>query len=88
MVSSEEMDKTRRFVDAYAGKKGFCLNQDVCDTVIEGLTANREKYGFRYCPCRIVTGDAEKDNAIICPCDFHLDEIERDGCCHCMLFCG
>jgi len=88
MASGEELEKTRRFVSAYAAKKGFRVNQEVSDTVIEGLTANKEKHGYRYCPCRILTGDPQKDRAIICPCDYHLEEIERDGCCHCMIFCA
>jgi len=87
MTTSEDVEKTRKFVEAYAGKKGFRLNEDTAKAVIEGLTANKEKHGYRYCPCRVVTGDAERDKAIICPCDYHLEEIEQDGCCHCMLFC-
>jgi ferredoxin-thioredoxin reductase catalytic chain len=72
----------------YADRAGFRLNpdQEIVDTVIKGLIANEKKYGFRYCPCRLVTGDKEKDRAIICPCKYHKDEIKEQGYCHCMLY--
>lgn len=72
----------------YADKAGFRLNpdQEIVDTVIKGLLANEKKHGFRYCPCRLVTGDKEKDRLIICPCRYHRDEINEQGYCHCMLY--
>ncbi|WP_135606210.1 ferredoxin-thioredoxin reductase catalytic domain-containing protein [Methanococcoides sp. NM1] len=72
----------------YAEKKGYRLNSDkeILDTVIDGLAENKEKYGKRYCPCRIVTGDEEEDKKIICPCIYLKEEIENDGMCHCELF--
>ena len=72
----------------YADKAGIRLNPDkeIVDTVIKGLVANEKKHGFRYCPCRLVTGDKTKDVAIICPCRYHKDEIKQQGYCHCMLF--
>jgi len=72
----------------YADKAGFRLNPDkeIVDTVIKGLIANEKKHGFRYCPCRLVTGDKEKDRAIICPCIYHKDEIKEQGYCHRMLY--
>ncbi|MGR3220281.1 MAG: ferredoxin-thioredoxin reductase catalytic domain-containing protein [Candidatus Anammoxibacter sp.] len=50
------------------------------------MQPGKKKYGFDYCPCRIVTGDKEKDDKIICPCVYHEEEIKRDGKCHCDLF--
>lgn len=74
----------------YAEHAGFMLNPDpeIVDTVIKGLVANEKKHGFRYCPCRLVTGDKEKDRLIICPCVYHKQEIREQGHCHCMLFFG
>jgi ferredoxin-thioredoxin reductase catalytic subunit len=81
-------DEILRSVEKYAQKKGYVLNpnKEITDTVINGLAHNKIKYGRRYCPCRIVTGDTEEDKKNICPCIYHEDEIERDGHCHCMLF--
>lgn len=72
----------------YAKKKKYRLNPDKenLDTVINGLAKNKEEYGNRYCPCRIVTGNEEENRKIICPCIYHKEEIENDGMCHCELF--
>ncbi|MBN1167078.1 MAG: ferredoxin:thioredoxin reductase [Methanospirillaceae archaeon] len=77
-------EKTRE----YADENGFFLNHDpkALETVLKGLVRNLEKYGEPYCPCRIRTGDHEKDKDIICPCVFHKDEIRDQGRCHCNLF--
>ncbi|NYT19995.1 MAG: hypothetical protein GKC08_06885 [Methanosarcinales archaeon] len=45
-----------------------------------------ERYGKRYCPCRIIKGNEEEDKKIICPCIYLKEEIENDGKCHCELF--
>ena len=60
--------------------------QKVLDAVIRGLARNEKKFGERYCPCRIRSGEKEKDTAIICPCIYHKDEIAKDGHCHCQLY--
>ncbi len=72
----------------YAKEKGLALNTDdrQFTAVIRGLVRNRLKHGERYCPCRIRTGDPEKDRLIICPCVHHGKEIESEGHCHCNLF--
>jgi ferredoxin-thioredoxin reductase catalytic subunit len=87
-LTEEEISKVERFVTGYADKKGYRLNsdQEMLDTVIEGLAKNKKKHGFQYCPCRLVVGDKEKDRDKICPCKWHEEEIEEDGHCHCQLF--
>ena len=72
----------------YAKEHGWILNPDEkkLDVVIRGLARNRRKYGEAYCPCRLRTGDPEKDAGIICPCVYHKDEVENDGSCHCNLY--
>jgi ferredoxin-thioredoxin reductase catalytic subunit len=72
----------------YASSNGWRLNddQDKLAVVIRGLLRNKERFGERYCPCRIRSGDSGRDRDIICPCIFHRDEIEQDGQCHCNLF--
>lgn len=87
-VKKEEIEKVEKFVRNYADKAGYDLNpdQEVFDTIIEGLAKNRVEHGFQYCPCRIIVGDKEKDKDKICPCKWHKEEIEEDGQCHCQLF--
>ena len=46
-------------------------------TILKGLKRNEEKYGNRYCPCKI---DKTEDN--ICPC---LD-YRKTSICKCGLF--
>ncbi len=72
----------------YAEKQGFQLQPDnvFLDEIIKGLLENEKKYGYRYCPCRTVTGDKAQDSRIICPCVYHKDEIKTMGHCHCGLF--
>jgi ferredoxin-thioredoxin reductase catalytic subunit len=88
MEQSEVEKQVRMYAERYCAKSGYQLNpnEEVLDAVIKGLAMNRIKYGFQYCPCRVVEGDKEKDRLKICPCFWHKEEIEQDGFCHCLLF--
>ena len=81
-------EELRRYSESYAKSQGYKLNPDekIVETVINGLLENERRYGFRYCPCRVVTGNKRKDSKIICPCAFHRKEMEEDGTCKCGLF--
>ena len=62
---------------------GYHLNPDreFTLTLLEGLLANRERYGYMLCPCRIGTGERAQDRDIICPCDYRdIDLNEYDQC--------
>jgi len=74
--------------ESYAEKHGVALNPDRkrVDRIIQRLLANDDKYGQRFCPCRPVSGDTERDRLIICPCVYHLDEVRLQGRCLCELF--
>jgi len=76
------------WVKKYAREKGYALNTNdrQLNAVIRGLIRNRLKHGEKYCPCRIRSGDPEKDRLIICPCAHHEQEIASEGHCHCNLF--
>ena len=76
------------WVNQYAREKGYALNTDdrQFNAVLRGLVRNKLKHGEKYCPCRIRSGDPEKDRLIICPCTHHEKEIEAEGHCHCNLF--
>ncbi len=77
-----------RFARAYARAQGFVLNPDPekLDEIISGLAYNQKTHGFRYCPCRPLSGDLEEDRKKICPCFWHREEIKTMGHCHCGLF--
>lgn len=86
MAKTEE--EIRTWAEEYAKSHGWVLHPDEkhTKTVIKGLSRNSEKYGEMYCPCRIRSGDPEKDKRIICPCVFHQDEMAQAGHCTCNFF--
>lgn len=77
-----------KWAKGYAHRHHLVLNPDEKQlaTVIRGLVRNKAKFGHQYCPCRLRSGDEEKDHAIECPCVYHKDEIANDGSCHCKLY--
>ena len=84
----EQIQKIIKEYEDYAEEKGFRLNPDkrMVENVIKAMLKREETFGKRYCPCRRMTEDEEKNKEIICPCKFHLEEIEKNGQCHCFLF--
>lgn len=83
-------DKEKLFGILYkfAQSKGLELNKDkefVLD-LIAGLLRNEERYGYRSCPCRLASGDREKDKDIICPCIYSEEDIKEYGKCYCGLY--
>ncbi len=88
MALDEEGQKLREQFQKYADSKDLKLNpnEKVVEGIINGLLRNKKFKGDIYCPCRIVTGNKEKDNEIACPCVFHRGEIELQEHCKCNLF--
>jgi ferredoxin-thioredoxin reductase catalytic chain len=82
--------KIRAQMEEYARQTGYRLNPDreVVDSLITAFAKRTDRFGQPYCPCRVMTGDPEKDKAIICPCIYHREEIAGQGICHCHLFCS
>jgi ferredoxin-thioredoxin reductase catalytic chain len=72
----------------YAKLKKIKLNpnEKILNGIIKALMRNKEFKGEAYCPCRIITGNKEKDEGIICPCIYHEQEIKELGHCKCNLF--
>ena len=83
-----EKAKIRARIERYAQRAALRLNPDKArvEEVIHGLAARKQRYGYAYCPCRIVSGDKAKDSKTICPCAFHKEEIAQQGACICGLF--
>ncbi|MEQ8180496.1 MAG: ferredoxin-thioredoxin reductase catalytic domain-containing protein [Smithellaceae bacterium] len=68
--------------------KGFFFNRDK-DRVLEilqDLLVNKERYGYMSCPCRLASGDREKDRDIFCPCAYRADDVKDYGSCYCNLY--
>lgn len=84
------MTKERLFevLSKYAESQGIQLNKDkeYVLEILEGLLANEKRYGYRSCPCRLATGNREKDKDIICPCLYRDPDIKDYGSCYCGLY--
>lgn len=68
--------------------KGYFFSMDkewVLD-ILRGLLTNKERYGYMSCPCRLASGDREKDKDIICPCVYRAPDVEEYGSCYCNLY--
>ncbi len=68
--------------------KGYYFNIDrekVLD-LLNALLTNKKRYGYMACPCRLASGDREKDRDIICPCVYREPDVEEYGSCYCNLY--
>lgn len=70
------------------GAKGYFFNRDLGHTMelMEALLINKERYGYMCCPCRLASGDRDKDQDIICPCLYRAPDVAEFGSCYCSLY--
>ncbi|MFC1802728.1 ferredoxin-thioredoxin reductase catalytic domain-containing protein [Thermoproteota archaeon] len=82
------MDEARKRaeIDAKRNRMYLCPVHDLLNDLLKGLTKNEERYSYPSCPCRIASGDIEKDRDIICPCDYRDPDVEEYGQCYCALY--
>ncbi len=68
--------------------KGYFFNKDEKMTLqlLEALLANKERYGYMSCPCRLAADDREWDGDIICPCVYREADVAEYGSCYCGLY--
>ena len=68
--------------------KGYFFNNDMEKVfeLLQGLLVNKERYGHMACPCRLASGDREKDRDIICPCEYRAPDVKEYGTCYCSLY--
>ncbi len=81
----------RRAIGVFTEKNEFEVNPDPekVDTLIQGVFANEQGHGLKYCPCRLATKDWEEDLKLVCPCNFIVHETYKglpNGECWCSLF--
>ncbi|MBM3295656.1 MAG: hypothetical protein FJY82_14215 [Candidatus Aminicenantes bacterium] len=84
-------DDFRRAIETFARDNEFRVNPDPVkvESLLDGLFANEENHGLKYCPCRLRTKEFEEDIKIICPCHFPAHETykgQEQGECWCGLF--
>jgi ferredoxin-thioredoxin reductase catalytic chain len=68
--------------------KGYFFNKNKTWVleILKDLLINKERYGYMSCPCRLASGDREKDKDMICPCIYRTDDIKEYGSCYCNLY--
>ena len=68
--------------------KGYYFNRDKKRVfeLLEALLVNKERYGYMSCPCRLSSGDREREKDIICPCVYRAPDVEDYGSCYCNLY--
>jgi ferredoxin-thioredoxin reductase catalytic chain len=68
--------------------QGYFFNQtqEQVEALLQGLLTNRERYGYMSCPCRLASGNRDKDRDIICPCVYREPDIKEYGSCYCGLY--
>jgi ferredoxin-thioredoxin reductase catalytic chain len=67
---------------------GYFFNNDkeVVFDLLRSLLINKERYGYMSCPCRLASGEREKDKDIICPCVYREPDVREFGSCYCNLY--
>ena len=57
--------------------QGYFFNADeaLVTELLEALVANRERYGYMACPCRLASGARDKDRDIMCPCVYRPPDV-------------
>ena len=87
-MTLDEPQKLMETLKTLQEKKGFFFNPDT-DFALEllaGLIANKSRYGYMSCPCRLATRDRQKDKDIVCPCVFRDEDVKLYGRCYCNLY--
>ena len=87
-IPPDRVDRVYESLDKWAESTGYHLNPDREFTrqLVEGLLINRQRYGYQACPCRLASGDKDRDKDIICPCAYRDPDLEDWGACYCALY--
>lgn len=64
----------------------FNSNRERVFELLDALMANKDRYGYMSCPCRLASEDRDKDKDIICPCRYREDDVKEYGSCYCNLY--
>jgi ferredoxin-thioredoxin reductase catalytic chain len=83
-----EVEKLYALLKKVQEPKGYHFSHDkrMVFDLIQGLMDNKERYGYMCCPCRLATGDREKDKDIMCPCQYRGADVVKYGSCYCNLY--
>lgn len=84
----KQVEKLREMLKKVQEPRGFYLSDEEphVTEILEALIANRERYGYMCCPCRLASGDRDNDRDIICPCVYREQDVAEYGSCYCNLY--
>ena len=85
MKETEQLYETLRRVQEPKGYY-FSVDKERVFGLLEALFVNKKRYGYMSCPCRLASGDREKDKDILCPCVYRGPDVEEYGSCYCSLY--
>jgi ferredoxin-thioredoxin reductase catalytic chain len=88
VIPQEETTKLYERLKKDAEANGYHLNPDAvfARDLAESLLVNEKRYGYWNCPCRLSSGDKQKDLDIICPCDYRDPDLTEFDACYCALY--
>lgn len=89
--SHVDKDAFAKAIQVFAAAGEFQVNpdQERVALLLEGMFNNEDNHGLKYCPCRMIEKDFEKDLTLVCPCNFLTHDSYKDkenGECWCGLF--
>ena len=85
MSETEKLYETLKKAQAL---KGYYFNSDKKKVMelLDSLIVNKTRYGYMSCPCRLASGDRDKDKDILCPCVYREADVKEYGSCYCNLY--
>jgi ferredoxin-thioredoxin reductase catalytic subunit len=83
-----EVEKLYEMLKKAQEPKGYFFSNDRQQVfeLLDALNANKERYGYMACPCRLANGDRDHDRDIICPCEYRAPDVAEFGSCYCNLY--
>jgi ferredoxin-thioredoxin reductase catalytic subunit len=83
-----EVEKLYEILKNVQEPKGYYFSNDRESTfdLLQALITNKERYGYMCCPCRLASGDRDRDKDIICPCVYREPDVKEYGSCYCNLY--
>ena len=84
----KEVEKLHETLRKVQEPKGYYFNKDRerVFELLEALLINKGRYGYMSCPCRLASGDRDKDRDIMCPCIYREPDVREYGSCYCNLY--
>lgn len=83
-----DIDRIIELIRQAQEPQGYFFNADEATTreLLASLLANRQRYGYMSCPCRLASGERERDRDIMCPCVYRPADVAEYGSCYCGLY--